>query len=107
MGFFSECVSAGLLKDFMRKDQKTAIFELEGLAVLIAFELFTDLIKGRKLVVFTDNQAAQFCLIKCRSVNEHVDLVIKRICHVEESLRMMAWTETVPSLSKLGSSEPL
>ena len=107
MGFFSECVSAGLLKDFMRKDQKTAILELEGLAVLTASELFTDFIKGRKLVIFTDNQAVQSCLIKCRSVNEHLDLVSKRIGHVEESLRMMAWTERVPSLSKLGSSEPL
>ena len=70
----------------MREDQKTAILELEGLAVAIAAETFVDLVKGKRLVIFTDNQAVQMFLIKCRSTNHNLDPIIKKLCALEETL---------------------
>ena len=87
LGFFSEKNSNELLRDLMKKNQKMAIFEAEGMAVLVcleffvffilgAFCFFAELVSGRRLVVFTDNQAVHAYLIKCRSANEHLDLVL-------------------------------
>ena len=73
--------------------------ELEALAIYVGLQLFAETIKGTRLVVFTDNLSAQAALIKCRSNNLNVDLVIKGICSLEESLSMMCWLERVPSFS--------
>ena len=61
--------------------------------------MFKHFLKGRHLVIFTDNQAAQECLIKCKSVNEKMDLIIRFVCSSEEALDLMAWIERVPSQS--------
>ena len=75
--FFSEEVPSSLVSSIKREEQDTIIFELEGLAIAIGLHLFSDFLKGRHLVVFTDNQAAQACLIKCKSDNDHMDLIIR------------------------------
>ena len=99
LGFFSEKVTDGVLQAIKRGDQTTVIFELEGLAIAVGLHLFEEHIRGRRLVVFTDNQAAQASLIKCKSANERMDLIIRFICTSEESLDLMSWIERVPSQS--------
>jgi hypothetical protein len=73
--------------------------ELEALAIFVGLQLFAEKVKGTRLVVFTDNLSAQAALVKCRSNNLHIDLIIKGICSLEESLSMMCWMERVPSFS--------
>ena len=97
--FFSEKVQPELLAMIKREEQETVIFELEGLAIAVALRLFTQHIKGRRVVVFTDNKSAQSCLIKCKSDNEHMNLIIRYVCSTEERLGLMAWIERVPSQS--------
>ncbi|CAL1147573.1 unnamed protein product, partial [Cladocopium goreaui] len=58
LGCFSE-VSQELVSKIKREDQQTVIFELEGLAIAVALEVFKEHIKGKRLVVFTDNSGAQ------------------------------------------------
>ena len=99
LGFFSEPVSSELVSKIKRADQETIIFELEGLAVATGLALFKDLLRGKRLVIFTDNQAVQSCLIKSKSSNKHMDLVIRFICSTEEELDVMSWIERVPSQS--------
>lgn len=99
LGFFSESVSEDLVTQIKSDDQKTIIFELEGLAVAIGLSVFQKLIAGKRLIVFTDNQAVQACLIKCKSNSENMDLIIKHICRSEEKLNILAWIERVPSQS--------
>ena len=99
VGCFSEAVDAQLLSSIMRPDQKTPIMELEALAIMVGLKLFAEKVKCSKLVVFTDNLSAQASLIKCRSNNAHVDLIIRGICTIEERLSMMCWLERVPSYS--------
>ena len=65
-----------MLESIIRLDQQTAIRELEGLAVAVALELFQESMRGTRIVIFTDNQRVQACLVKCKSRNDHVDLII-------------------------------
>ena len=99
VGCFSEVVDKALLESIMKEDQLTAIMELEALAILAGIGIFSDVFKGGRLVVFTDNQSAQASLVKCRSNNDRVDLIIKGICASEEKLDTMCWIERVPSFS--------
>eukprot|EP00435_Cladocopium_sp_Y103_P017297 s391_g4.t1 len=99
LGFFSECVSDALLESIKRPDQRTVIFELEGLAIAAGLQVFSHLISGRRVVVFTDNQAAQSCIVKCKSANDHMDVIIRHICSLEENMGISAWLERVPSQS--------
>jgi len=96
---FSEVIDQGLLSAIMRPDQKTPILELEALAIFIGLQLFAEKVRGTRLVVFTDNLSAQASLVKCRSNNLHIDMIIKGICTLEENLSMMCWLERVPSYS--------
>ena len=99
IGSFSEPISLELLDDIMREDQERIILELEGLAILAGLTVFAQLIRGKRVVVFTDNQAVQSCFVKCRSANENLDLIIKGTCSLEETLDVVAWIERVPSFS--------
>jgi len=99
LGYFSEEVQCDLISKIKREDQETVIFELEGLAIAVALHVFSEHIKGRRVVVFTDNKSAQSCLIKCKSDNAHMNLIIRHICSTEERLGLMTWVERVPSQS--------
>ena len=92
-------VGQDLLDLLMKANQKTAIFELEGLAIAVVIDLFEGLIKGRRFVVFTDNQSAQSSVIRCKSKSDSMDLIIRKICSTEERLGIIAWIERVPSQS--------
>ena len=99
IGCFSEKVGQNLLDALMEADQKTAIFELEGLAIATAIDRFEVFIRGKRLVVFTDNQSVQTSVVRCRSKNNNMDLIIRKICSTEERLGIIAWIERVPSQS--------
>jgi hypothetical protein len=59
MGCFSETVDKALLESIMEAGQQTAIMELEALAISVGIKLFSNAVRGTRLVVFTDNQSAQ------------------------------------------------
>jgi hypothetical protein len=104
LGFFSESVSKELVESIKRPDQKTVIFELEGLAVAIGLSVFHSMLAGKRVVIFTDNQAVQSCLIRCKSANLHMDYIVRYVCRQEERLSTMAWIERVPSQSNPSDS---
>lgn len=99
LGAFSEEVPHDVLAKIKREDQETVIFELEGLAIAVALHVFREYIKGRRVVVFTDNKSAQACLVKCKSENHNMNLIIRFVCSTEEHLGLVTWIERVPSQS--------
>lgn len=100
VGNFSEVVTPEMIGLIKRDDQETIIFELECLAVATALQLFGTLIKGKRVVIFTENQKVQSCLVKCISNNDHMNLIIRSVCSLEEQLGLVSWIERVPSQSK-------
>ena len=99
LGCFSEVVSQDLLGAIMKPDQQTPIMELEALAIYVGISLFKDLINDARLVVFSDNQSVQTSVVRCKSNNQSVDLIIRGICSMEERLNATCWIERVPSFS--------
>lgn len=73
LGCFSEPVRPEVLAAIMSHDQKIAILELEGMAILTALRTFRDLFSRLKLVVFTDNQSVQAYLVTCKSQNDNLE----------------------------------
>ena len=98
-GCFSERVDTTLLQSLMKPEQQTTILELEGLAVAAALGVFREKVRGTRLVIFTDNQSVQASLVKCKSANNSLDLIIRSICMFEEDLCTLAWIDRVPSYS--------
>lgn len=99
LGCSSEEVPPELVAKLKKDEQKTVIFELEGLAIAAALHTFGVFAKGRRAVVFTDNQSAQSCIIKCKSDNRHMNLIVRSVCTAEEKLGLVTWIERVPSQS--------
>lgn len=99
LGCFSEEVPPLLIERLKKEDQKTVIFELEGLAIAAALHCFGNVARGKRVVVFTDNQSAQSCMVKCKSNNHHMNLIVRSVCSAEESLGLVTWIERVPSQS--------
>ena len=103
LSFFSEQVSQELLNLMKRDGQETVIFKPEGLGIAAALHLFRPLVRGKRVVVFADNQATQSCFVKCKSKNDHMNLIIRSTCSVEETLGLVT-SMSNPSESCPGKS---
>ena len=51
------------------REKKTAIYELECLAVAIALDVFSSHLSHRNIVPFTDNEGVHGTLVRCWSDN--------------------------------------
>ena len=81
------------------REKKTAIYELECLAVAIALDVFSSHLSHRNIVLFTDNEGVHGTLVRCWSDNRIGDGLARMVCASEERLRAMLWYERVPSHS--------
>ena len=81
------------------KSKETVIFELEALAVYAALKFFFKFLKGKNVVVFTDNEGVHGAFVKCWSVSKFASYLIREACEIEE------WYDRVPSCSN--PSDPL
>ena len=97
--FFSEEVNATTLESIMSKGQKTVIQELEMMAVLAALQSWSDFLKQRRTVLFTDSESVRGSFLKTWSANKDSDDMVDLIFKVEESFGVPVWIERVPSQS--------
>lgn len=105
ISWFGETCSAELISLFLGEEGITCIFELEALAVLTALLQWENLIKGRHVVVFTDNEGVHGAFVKCHSANQKAHAIIRAVCEIEDRLGTLIWYERVPSPSN--PSDPL
>ena len=99
--FFSEKISDESLSKLMVPGQKTAIFELEFLAVYLGLVLMLPYFRGKRVVVFTDNSGVLGALQRCTSKNATANVVIQKLCQFEEDHGFLVWLERVPSQSNM------
>ena len=104
ISFFSVEVDRRTLDEVMAEGQKTVIQELEMMmAVLAAMKVWKKLIKGCRVVMFTDSEAVRGAFLKSWSANDDSDKMIDIIFQVEsefdvpvrEILLAFCQTETV------------
>ncbi|CAE7041545.1 unnamed protein product [Symbiodinium sp. CCMP2592] len=106
--WFGENLDASLVSQVMtsfERVKETVIFELEALAVYVALKFFFKALKGKNVVVFTDNEGVHGAFVKCWTVSQFATHVIDAVCAIEESLGFMIWYDRVPSVSN--PSDPL
>ncbi|CAE7770088.1 unnamed protein product [Symbiodinium sp. CCMP2592] len=106
--WFGENLDASLVSQVMtsfERVKETVIFELEALAVHVALKCFFKALKGKNVVVFTDNEGVHGAFVKCWTVSQFATHVIDAVCEIEESLGFMIWYDRVPSASN--PSDPL
>ncbi|CAE7198911.1 unnamed protein product [Symbiodinium sp. CCMP2592] len=92
--WFGESLDASLVSQVMtsfERVKETVIFELEALAVYVALKFFFKVLKGKNVVVFTDNEGVHGAFVKCWTVSQFASHVIDAVCEIEESLGFMIW----------------
>ena len=87
------------LMHFEESEKETVIFELECLALLMAFKLFQAALGHSNIVAFTDNEGVLGTVVRCWSSNKFGSLCARAICKIEDRLSIFCWYERVPSSS--------
>ena len=102
--FFSVGISANNLDEWNPLDSKNPIFEFETLAVYVACRVWSTELKGRAVVVFTDNEGSLGALIKCKCENLVGVRYVERITDLEDDLQMSMWYERVNTASNIADA---
>ncbi|OLQ10182.1 hypothetical protein AK812_SmicGene6059 [Symbiodinium microadriaticum] len=86
--WYGENLETAFVKSVMtgfEKNKETVIFELEALAVYAALKFFFKFLKGKNVVVFTDNEGVHGAFVKCWSVSKFASYLIREACEIEEN----------------------
>ena len=97
VSWFGGEVDENFCNSFMAEDQEQAIGELEAFAVLVALNLWGDLLSSRHLVSFLDNEGSRFLILKGYSSNLTLGKIVHEISLLEEEKCIMAWYSRVPT----------
>ena len=73
------------------------IQELEMLALLIAAELWLPVVKGKRVVAFSDSESVRGSFLKSWSQNDASSLLLKKMFSLEEESCCQIWLERVPN----------
>lgn len=95
--------SQSLMSQFMARRDKQ-IMTLEILAIMVALSTFDEQLRGRKVIVFSDNKGAEFATGKGSSkAADHNQLVHEIWTHALRS-HIHLWVERVPSADNISDS---
>ena len=80
---------------------KQIISHVELIAALSVRMILAKELAGRRVIIWLDNEAARFGLIKGRSPSPSMDSLLRLFASVEDSSPSFTWICRVPSHSKL------
>ena len=102
--FFSVEISGEQRFLLGENSKKQLIFEAETIAALIAFLLWSEKVLHKFSILFVDNEATKFSLIKGFADNVVVDIMAEIFCEHETSFQGFNWIARVPSFSNLAEA---
>ena len=102
--FFSIQLSADQRILLGENSKKQLIFEAETISAVIAFVLWMDDILHQFSILFVDNEATKFSLIKGGSDNPVVDALAEIFCNYEKKFQGFNWIARVSSYSNVADS---
>ena len=103
LGHYSIMLSRGQLETFNLIGSQNPIFELECMAILIGIDAWSSELRGKNVVVFTDNQAAQASFVKCFRAASWRS-IWKYLAGMRESTRPPMWRTNLREEKNLVSS---
>ena len=98
--FFGEALSAEGLEVFTRSSAHP-IYELEILPVVVSVLCWHEFIKGKQLVFYIDNSAAQAAFIGATGATELAASLVEAYVRMECQYRFFPWFGRVPSHSNI------
>lgn len=95
--WFGVNISVDLCR-LLGSDQKdTIIFELELLASILAVGVWSELLRESQSIIFIDNEAVRFCMIRARSQGGPSLQLLKFYVTLEADLGLILWCARVSS----------
>ena len=102
--WFGGEVESATCKPLMSEDEKHAIGEMETFAVLIAFNLWSELVTSKHLVLFLDNEGCRHLILRGFSGNKSISSLVHEIAKEEEKASCFPWYARVPSEANIADS---
>ena len=81
--------------------KKTAIFQCEFFAVLVALELWGELLSSRQVVFYIDNDGVRDVLISCNTSDPVGSVLLTKVLEKESACAISSWFTRVPSKSNV------
>ena len=88
----------------MREGQSTLIYELEFMAVTIAWLLWKEWLMCATVIFFIDNNGVRDSCIRGRTENDLAELLLEITLNVEMGTHAIPWYARVPSASNPSDS---
>ena len=84
--------------------KKTAIFQCEFFAVLVALNTWSDRLSSRQVVFYVDNDGVRDVLISCNTSDPVGSVMLTSVLELEGALAISSWFTRVPSKSNIADS---
>ena len=101
---FSFELKGGDLSYLNSAGKKTAIFQCEFFAVLVALVLWGKLLSSRQVVFYVDNDGVRDVLISCNTADPVGSVLLTSVLELEGALAISSWFTRVPSKSNIADS---
>ena len=103
VNFFSFELKGDDLSYLNPAGKKTAIFQCEFFAILVAFELWGKL-SSKQVVFYVDNDGVRDVLISCNMADPVGSVLLTSVLELEGALAISSWFTRVPSKSNIADS---
>ena len=101
MSFFSFELRGEDLAHLNPSGKKTAIFQCEFFAVLVALELWGEVLSSRQVVFYVDNDGVRDALISCNTSDPVGSVLLTKVLEKESACAISSWFTRVPSKSNV------
>ena len=101
VNFFSFELKGDDLRHLNPAGKKTAIFQCEFFAVLVALELWGDILSSRQVVFYVDNDGVRDVFISCNTADPVGSVLLTSVLELEGALAISSWFTRVPSKSNI------
>ena len=84
--------------------KKTAIFQCEFFAVLVALKAWGEKLSSRQVVFYVDNDGVRDVLISCNTADPVGSVLLTNVLELEGTLAISSWFTRVPSKSNIADN---
>ena len=104
VSFFSYELKGNDLGRLNPSGKKTAIFQCEFFAVLVALELWGELLSSRQVVFYVDNDGVRDVLISCNTSDPVGSVLLTNVLEREGAFAISSWFTRVPPKSNIADN---
>ena len=104
LAWFSRLLTPDEVEPLLRVGQSTLIYELEFMAVTLAWLLWKERLMCSTVIFFIDNNGVRDSCIRGRTENDLAELLLETTLNVEMNAHAIPWYARVPSASNPSDS---